>query len=135
MLVLIMMIALVMEKKTEEIAPALWLVGGLCGFIFQILGWGTCVWWEALVCMVVTLILVIMFVAKYPAAIGGGILKGVIMTAVYVGRYVGITILVLAVTLRLAAGFYSKRDKCKLVLGMPFLLGAVLVTIAVLLVL
>ena len=120
-----------MEKKTGRIAPVLWLVGSLCGLLFQVMGWGTCAWWIAVVCMIVTLILAVFFSAKCPGAIGGGILKGVVMAAAFLGYYVGITIVVLAIMLAVAAGIKSRQNGSKQVLAMPFLIIAVLVTVGV----
>ncbi len=130
----VLLVSILVEKIFFVIHPMLWRVGGIVALIFSILGIGIVSWQEAVICFVISFIL--MLIAKPLRYMGGGGVKGLLMCALYLGRYVFVTYVIFGGIGMLMARIIAHQKKPKLPGSnlkrmMPLVTVSVVITVVV----
>lgn len=129
----ILILSIIMERRTGNINPIIWTVGGITALIYGILGKGFVSWIESLICLAVTFVMILISYSWLRNAVGGGIIKGLLMCSMFFGRYIIIVIVLIGINIGIA-GFLLKQVKKEmdwygnLLYGTPLLAIAVTIT-------
>ncbi len=137
---ILLMIAMICEKKTGNIPPVIGWIGCVAGIVCSVVGEAICSWQMDLIAYVVSYVIIMIIYTACHNLLGGGILKMMAMTAVYFGPYTvivfGVTMVGLSLFVIIAGQlikcipFIAERYHEKQVLAMPFVFVGSIVTSA-----
>ena len=128
---ILLAVAMIFEKKTGEIPPAISWLGCVLGILCSVFGDAICSWQEDLIAYGISYVVILILYMKVNGLIGGGVLKMVAMTAVFYGRYMPAVFGLVFVSVLICWLIIKKTNKGGHIMAVPFVFVGSLVTSAV----
>ena len=127
---ILLVVAMLFEKKTGEIPPAISWIGCVLGILCSVFGDAICSWQEALIAYAISYVVILILYMKVNGFMGGGVLKMIAMTAVIYGRYTPVVFVLVFVSTLICWLIIKKTNKGGDVMAVPFVFVGSLVTSA-----
>lgn len=127
---ILLIIAMIFEKKTGEIPPVIGWIGCAAGILCSVFGDAICSWQEDMISYAISYVVILILYAKWNSFMGGGALKMLAMTSVYFGRYALVVFIMIFVSALIYIPIAVKTYKGGGVMAVPFVFVGSLVTSA-----
>lgn len=127
---ILLVIAMIFEKKTGEIPPAISWIGCVLGILCSIFGDAICSWQEDLIAYAISYVVILILYMKWNGFMGGGALKMLAMTSVYYGCYALVVFVMIFVSTLMYISIAAKSYKGGDIMVVPFVFVGSLVTSA-----